>query len=316
MEYIFLLSACVFFSLQFIFQKLFEKRTRGDIASSLWNQVVSCAVMFAFLLVKSRGAFDINPHALMYSAFYSLSGIVCSAASIIAMTCGKVSALGTCCLAGGMILPFVYGIFFLGEPSGALKWIGMAVLCASLVPALIEKNPTENSVKKEKSVSPKFVVCCLLVFFSNGLVSIFSKMHQISPFVADENSFLLASSVIRIAICLGAMLVLAFYSKSHGNSRVVRDTFVDIGKNGHTSGRMLALLAVFAGAYAVMNTLGNIFSLRCMITMDASLQFPLLSAAVIVITALLGRVFFGEKITRSTLVSLILSAAGIAIFML
>ena len=82
------------------------------------------------------------------------------------------------------------------------------------------------------------------------------------------------------------------------------------------TGILFVILLVFAGAYAVCNTLGNIFSLRCLLTMDASLQFPILSAVVIVLTALFGRIFFGEKITRNTWISLAMSVLGIGLFML
>ncbi len=76
------------------------------------------------------------------------------------------------------------------------------------------------------------------------------------------------------------------------------------------------MLIAFASATAVCNTIGNLFSLRCMLTMDASIQFPILSAVVIILTALFGRIFFGEKITRGSAVSLLMSAASIGLFMI
>ena len=80
--------------------------------------------------------------------------------------------------------------------------------------------------------------------------------------------------------------------------------------------KIFILLIIFAGLYSVCNTLGNIFSLKCMVTMDASIQFPILSAVVIILGAVFGRVFFKEKITKDVAISLILSSIGIGLFMI
>ena len=111
------------------------------------------------------------------------------------------------------------------------------------------------------------------------------------------------------------ILAIAGVRKAKGENHVLRDSFWEIGRK-----KMTALLFLFivgaAAAYAVCNTIGNIFSLQCLLTMDASLQFPILSAVVIVLTALFGRIFFGEKITKNTWISLAMSVAGIGLFML
>ena len=49
--------------------------------------------------------------------------------------------------------------------------------------------------------------------------------------------------------------------------------------------------------------------------MDASVQFPLLSAGVIALTARFGRIFFREKITPQALTGLFLSLVGFVFYM-
>ena len=75
------------------------------------------------------------------------------------------------------------------------------------------------------------------------------------------------------------------------------------------------LLALAAG-YAVCNAMGNIFSLQCAVTMDSSIQFPILSGVVIFMTAVFGWLFFREKIGKSNLLSLALTLVGIGLFMI
>lgn len=312
MDFIYLLIACAFFALQFIFQKLFEKRTVGGLSVCLWNQIVCCIVGSAFLILKggvSVLSLAVTVPALVYALLYSASGMICSVATISAMGCGQVGAVGTYCLAGGMIVPFLYGILALGEEAGLFKWLGMLVLCASLIPSVM------GSGKSGEKSSVRFVVYSVIVFLTNGLVSVFSKMHQISPAAMSEDGFMLLGAGIRLAAGLAIILALASVKRVRGEQKAYRNAFWNIARVPMT-GKLFIFLIVVAGAFSVCNTLGNLFSLRCMVTMDASIQFPILSAVVIVLTALFGRIFFGEKITKGSAVSLIMSVAGIGLFMI
>ena len=310
MEYLLLLGACAFFALQFVFQKLFETRARSGFAVCLWNILVSGAVAVLFLLLKSGLPSAMRPEAAGIAALYAAAGLVCSVASISAMNCGPVSGVGIYCLAGGMILPFLYGVFALGEGADLLKCLGMGVLTLSLVPAV-----TGGGAEKKAGTSGgvRYVLWCAVIFLTNGLVSIFSKMHQISPYAADEDSFVMAGSLIRCGAALLLLLVSAAARKRSGEGGL-RAAFCEIGREPMT-GRRFGLLMAFAAAYSVMNTLGNLLSLRCMNRMDASVQFPLLSAAVTVLTALFGAAFFRERIRAATWLSLALTVLGAALIL-
>lgn len=152
MEYIYLLIACTFFSLQFIFQKLFERRTIGGLSVCLWNVLICCTFSSVFLVLKSGFPSQYTWRAFLLALLSSVCGIVCSVATITAMSYGKVSTVTTFCLAGGMIVPFVFGIAALGERAGVFKWLGMAILCASLLLTLLKKS--EDSAEKTE---PQYV---------------------------------------------------------------------------------------------------------------------------------------------------------------
>ncbi len=308
MEYIFLFVACVFFSMQFIFQKLFEKRTVGGLSVCIWNQIISSGVMVLFLVFKSGLPTEINIVAFLYVLGYAFSALTCGITTIMAMECGKVSLVSTACLVGGMIIPFVYGIVALGETAGIMKWIGIVILCASLVPSLLEKE------EKQIGSRLKLVFYCMLIFLTNGMVNIFSKMHQISAYAINENSFVMLSAMLRCVAAVVAVFIISLLKYRNGEKNAVKQVVWEIGKKKMT-GIMFMLLIVLAGGYAVCNAIGNLFSLKCMVTMDASIQFPLLSAVMILLCAVFGRIFFGEKITKSAALGLLLSIVGIALFM-
>ena len=309
MDYLYLLIACIFFSLQFIFTKFFEKRTKSGLSISLYNGIISSVVATAFLLVKSGLPTEMNLGAFLISLLYSVSCIVCGIATFMAMTYGKVSAVTTFCLAGGMVVPFFYGIY-LGETPSLFSWIGIIVLMISLLPTLLKKE--EGSAKNNKLI---YVICIILIFLTNGLVSVFSKMHQISEFAVSEDSFIMTASLARLVLSLIILVIMTFALKVKGEKDAFKNAFWEIGKEKMTA-QIVLLLIIFAGLYSVCNTLGNIFSLKCMVTMDASIQFPILSAVVIILGAVFGRIFFKEKITKDVAISLILSSVGIGLFMI
>lgn len=320
MEYIYLLIACAFFSLQFVFQKLFKERTVGGMSVCFWNQMICCAVSVIFLAVKSGPPSGFDLTAFLFVLAYAASGMLCSVSTITAMDCGRVSAVSTFCLAGGMVVPFFYGIMALDEDTGLTKWLGLIVLCLSLLPSFLQK--TEGQAANANKL--KFTFHCTIVFLTNGLVSVFSKMymnyvdHTVTDeavLAAAEDSFILTASVVRMTAALAILVLIALVRRTNGKKETFQEAFWEIGVKKMT-GNLFVLLVVFAGGYAVCNTLGNLFSLRCMDTMDASIQFPLLSAVVIVLTAVFGLIFFREKIGKDTAISLLLSVAGIGLFMI
>ena len=80
--------------------------------------------------------------------------------------------------------------------------------------------------------------------------------------------------------------------------------------------KLFFILLGSCALYAVCNGLGNILSLNCAQTMDASIQFPVISAVVIVLGALFGWVIYHETIEKKDWISLVLAAIGIVFFVI
>lgn len=137
-------------------------------------------------------------------------------------------------------------------------------------------------------------------------------MHQISKSAIDENHFIMLASLITLTSAFLIKLISAVF-KSSNDKNAFKNEFIEIGRDRMT-GVLFLILVVLSGGYAICNAIGNLFSLACMVTMDASIQFPILSAVIIIFSAIFGRVFFGEKFTKSTIISLLLSVIGIALF--
>lgn len=309
--YIYLSLACLFFAAQFVFQKLFGDRTRSGIDTALWMQAVSSVAAICAVLptAAAQGLFP-TATAFIYALLYALSGIVCGICSIFAMACGRVATVSVFMLAGGTVLPFLYGICLGGEQVGVGNWIGFCCILLSLLPPLFEK--TE---KGSTQGGLRFFLLSLVCFFTNGAVSVLSKMHQVSSAAVGEDTFLFWSCAVRLVLAVAILLTTAIFRYKKRESHAFFNAFYNIAREGDTSCKLFALLVAVSVGYALCNTLGNVFSLRCMTEMDASVQFPLLSAGVIALTALFGRIFFREKITPQALTGLLLSLVGFVFYM-
>lgn len=311
MHYLYLLIACLFFALQFIFQKFYQRRALSTIRVCLWCQFFSSTAVVIWMAVTSGIPTSVSLPALILALLCALATLVCSACTIFAMARGPVGVVSFFCLIGSMIIPFFYGVFFLSEQASIAKWIGIAVLTVSvMLPMLIDRGK-----KGEKKAGATYYLLCIVIFLANGFANVFSKMHQICPEPMTASGFVLLGALLRILIAALLLLGMAVHLKKRGEQNVLRTVFVEVGKQPMT-GKLFVLLVTFSAAYSICNALGNVFSLKCMNVMDASMQFPILSAIVIVMSSILGRIFFKERITRGVALSLVATGVGVLLFIL
>ena len=135
MEIVYLLCACTFFALQFVFQKMFEKHTAKGLAVCLWNLLVCSTVSMVFLVLKMGTlSVTVNNSALIYVVLYAAGVVLGTVVTIAAMSSGNVGMVGTYSLAGGMIVPYLYGILVLHEPAGKPKPLPMCFAISARTP--------------------------------------------------------------------------------------------------------------------------------------------------------------------------------------
>ncbi len=320
MEYIYLAGACFCFSIQFIFNKLFSSRSNGSFNAGLWSALATALCMLVYLLPMCGSALDISISALVCSLLYTASSLLCSGMTILAMKCGKLSVITTYTLLGGLILPFIWGILAYGEPLTVTKCIGVVILLLSMLSGMIRdklfapaNNTADNAVH---TASLRFYFYCFLLFLTNGVVSIATTQSQKAADAVSSDAFLILCKIETALTAVVMMLIIGILKNKNGDKNGVKNAFVGIVKEPPMTLRLFGILLGSCALYAVCNGIGNIFSLNCAKTMDASVQFPVISAVVIVLGALFGLLFFREKIEKRDAVGLILAAIGIVFFII
>ncbi|MBO4261097.1 MAG: EamA family transporter, partial [Clostridia bacterium] len=183
-------------------------------------------------------------------------------------------------------------------------WIGVTLMILAAFAPYVINNLSRKETAKAKS-RLKAAVCCAVVFLTNGLISIATNASERIPDHVGSNDFLLISTVLRIFGAAAILLALTLVKKDRNVLPL------DPKTNGPVKSKAFVILFVISFFYAVLNGAGNIFSLNCAKTMDASLQFPIISAACIVFSALIGLVAFKEKPGKGDIAGIVLAIAGI-----
>lgn len=290
MKFLLLFLACLFFSVQFVFSKSYERKTADSTAASLWFIIIAAASGCIIFWTANGFKLELTVHALIWAAVYAAANVGCSIGNIAALRRGDLATVTIWVLLGGTLIPTLYGTIILGEHLSLLHLISLIIMVISLF--------TDFFFKREKQTAKapiSFFVFCLIAFAGNGLVSVATKAHEASVYAIDSNSFIVWSNIFTLLFSI--IWLIAIPQKNRFS--------------GMPEKKYLLKPVLFACAYTVANGIANLFSLSCAKQMDSSLQFPVISASVIVLNTLSGRIFFKEKPNRSTVLRVILSVIGV-----
>ena len=253
MEYIYLAAASFCFSIQFIFNKLFESRSNGTYNAGMWSSLATALCMLVYLLPAGGFSFAVSASAITCSLLYTISSLLCSGVTILALHRGKIAVVTTYMLLGGLVLPFVWGIIAYGEPLTVTKALGVLILMLSMASSLLLDVRSEK-----KTTAPKagggllFHFYCFILFLTNGVVSIATTQSQKAADAVSSDDFLLLCEVEIAAAALLILLIIGILKMRNGDKAGIRTAFCGIVKDGDKmTGKLFFILLGSCALYAV-----------------------------------------------------------------
>jgi drug/metabolite transporter (DMT)-like permease len=318
MAVLFLALASFFYSVQFYFNKKYQLRTDGSMNAAFWFLLSSSLTMVVVTAPFAAVSFNPDRAALLIAlgnAFFFAGSLLIS---IPAMKLGSLAAFSVFFLTGSIVIPFVYGVFWLDESITAPKIAGILIVLASLLPDVAasamakKKNPDNVSGKR-----PLFLVLCFAGFLTNGFGTILVKMLFVYSPGADNATFIFLSALFRTIGIIPVILIAA--SIKTLNSRSASRSFGSalFSGVGENAAAMSVLGACLMGAlYAASNMSGTVFSLECAKIMDSSVQFPVMNAAIIIGSTLISIIFMHEKPRWNNYAGVALALFGIIVYSL
>lgn len=210
-----------------------------------------------------------------YGAFFSVSNY----AGFTALSLGPM-ALTSIIASFSLIIPFLVGITLWGETLTVWGTLGIVLLVSSILML--------NYRKSNDRLSLKWTVFTLLTFASNGICSLIQKQHQLLYPGSFRTEFMICA--------MACMLVVLFVVISARKEVKATLTFCP---QGSTAGFLEAV--------------ANYIVLFLAATQNASVLFPVVSVAKILVVWVIGRIAFQEKTRFLQALGLV---AGIAAILL
>lgn len=283
MNYVFVLTATVLLAFEFAFSKKYQAMEGVSAAAGLRFNVLS-GLLSAFIMWALQGfKLEWSGFSMILACAMSLCALSYSLLSFQVLKLGGMALYSTFLMSGGMLLPYAYGLLFLDEKFSILRIVGVLVILVAVI---------LSNFTKEK-LSPRLLLLCIAVFVLNGCVSVISKCHQVSSLpTVSSTAFVMYSGLCK---CLFSAVFLLFFPKP-----VVLQRKASLG--------VVAGAAIIGGASYLLQLIGAK-------NLPASVLYPMVTGGSIIFSAIAGRVFFKERLSRRQIASIILCFIGTLLFL-
>lgn len=242
----------------------------------------SCSFAFGSIILIIITGHNFAPVAgltNLYSVIYGTLLLITQYCYTMAMKKGNV---GICSIVYslGFIFPTLSGRFLWGEKLTTLDVIGILLV----IPTIIISGRPES--KKEQSGN-SYIVPLLLAMAASGGLGIIQKLQQNSPYPEQKNAFVISA----FSLACFVSFVISFFAK----------------KNSQKIGKKLIFAGGIGGAFGVCNLLNTVLAGK----LDSAVFFPTLNIGRIILSTAFGFLFYKEKITKKTIIILIMGCTAI-----
>lgn len=258
------------------------------------------AALFSFILLLLVGFHGLNWPTVICSFLSALLLAVDLFTNIEAM---KGAPLTVCTMfsLGGLIVSCAGGVLLFDEPMSLWQGLGLAMF---FVGAYFLVSHTEGKTKKIGARTYVFLFCNLI---ANGFVMIVQKYFSVRVEGGNVSLFSFLTFLMNTIVMAVCAFVLIF-----GRRRAECGSGADRREKGRFFG-LSKMLLLCGGLLAFA-----VFVVSCLITelgktLDSVILFPVSSALSISITAVIGRIFFKEKLTLKKILGLVVGLGGIVV---
>ena len=252
--------------------------------SMVFNTAKSSSATVVCLI--SALIFGFTPHigTATLSIFYGMALSLATYSGIRALNSGSM-AIASMLASFSLIIPFFFGMIFLGERPSLLGYIGLALVLLSII--------VLNT--KGGRVGAECWIFSILTMIANGICSVIQKQHQILYPGKYQTELLLFSMLVSALI----FILISAFSKNITAKDFMPQSIRSTLSLGSISG--------------VCHCFANLTVLYLASQENATVLFPVLSAANMIGSCLVGRLIFKERLAINQLISLALGIASVVL---
>ncbi|MBQ2977729.1 MAG: EamA family transporter [Clostridia bacterium] len=290
MMVILLTVAMVFFySWQSLFLKLFSAHYQCE-DSSLTSGVFSISygifIGFATFLLAG-GRFAPSPLTLLLGLLNAVTLLIYNTSMIQAGRTGSYSFQMIAMLFGGIVVPMVFNILFLGDSLSLIHFLAIVVMLVSFVVMNLDGLSLKGNSKK-------FILWCIALFISNGMYSVFLNLQKVNANGAERNEMIMLTFLgmaVLYAIMLGAKNPKALIQ----GFKIPRKPLIYL---------FICCLSATLACHMMVYML-NI--------MDATILFSVSNGGILVLSVLYSFIIFKEKLSRNQIIGMIMAGTSLLV---
>ena len=286
-NYLILLAASVLLAFDFAVQKIYQQKSgTGIVAGLTFNIVVGFVTAVLFLIINGFSA-NFTLYGFIVAGTMSVCVFVYTIIGFRILRDGNMALYTLFLMTGGMVVPYVFGIAFLGESESVtvLKIIGVIFIVSAVIMSNLKSCKTNKTQ----------LILCTAVLFLNGACSILSKIGQIDVGYGIINvyDFVCMTGIVKFVICGIALVVLFAFKKRKSAEQKV-------------SVKILPIIVLSA----VVGSLSYMFQLIGAAKLPASVLFPMVSGGSIIFSTVAGIIFFKERPSKLQIIGVCVCFAG------
>lgn len=270
MSYVLIITAVFLLAGDFIISKLYQNRAGASVVPGLFfNAILGLSTAILICIVRAvsgetGGLF--TPYSILMATGVALAGVSYLLIGFRMLKAGEMAVYTLFLMTGGMLVPYVWGIFALNEKFSVYRFIGLLLIIGGVI----------CSNQKKESINRRYLLMGLCVFVLNGLLSIISKMHQIEEVQATVSalSFVMLTGFLKFVLCTIALAIVC-KKQSQAMKEIPMKTSLPI-----------------IVASAIVGGTSYLLQLVSASNIPATLLYPLMTGGSVVFTAIVGRIFF------------------------
>lgn len=288
---ILILILTLLFSWQSLFARKYTENYAGPSeadASNIYNIIYGCVIaLLTFALAGFRFAPSLP--TVLLGALNAVMLTTYNKSLVKGSVLGPYSFLMLCLLSGGILVPMLYNMLFMGERLTGVQLGGIGVLLA----AIAAMNLQGLTFKGEKP-SRSYFIYCIILFVVNGFYGQLMNIQQ--------------------AVMAGAqreeMIMMTFGVTGLASAASMLRRPADL-KAGFRMGKRAALFA--CAACVVATSAANLMVYLISVMDSATILFAIDNGGVMLLSAVYSIVFFKEKPNSGQLIGIVLSVLSIVL---
>lgn len=285
--YILICLSALLCSMDFSINKLFQKVNGASLKTSLaFNSLLGLFTVIIMFIINGF-KLEISLFSGIMSGLFTLFIMLYNIIGFKLLKIGSMAKYTLYLMIGGMIVPYIFGIFFLTEPFTVARFIAIILVTLGVI--------FSNAKNDNTKTNTKVLLLYIAVFLINGCTSVISKVHQINTSFETVGilDFVILGGIFRFIVA-GIMFLLA---KKDDNAKIQK--------------KSVGLIFVSAALYSA----AFLFQLISAVKLPATVLFPFMTGGTIIFSAICGKLFFKENFTKNSIIGIILCFVGTLLFL-